>query len=184
MFEVTVTAQVAFSRIDGGGTRRVRLADGTVLEFSRYPKRFEELPPEVAADPYLVKREVSASAEVATTPTDAPTGAAPAGDPDLQGDNKKGDRVQLVGPDGAPITDAYLAGLDYAGLVKLAKGLDINPFGKKKDDLREQLSALVAACHAAVGGASLADCLAAGGASLADCLTDGASSSTPPAPKD
>ena len=153
MFEVTVTAQVAFTRIDGGGTRRVRLADGTVHEFSRYPKRLEELPPEVAADPYLVTREVDAE-----TPPE--TGS------ETPGTKKKGDRVQIsaspaplsalaliAGPalvvEGGQIIGVDFAKLEYPALVKFAKDLQFNPFGKKKDELREALAAHIAANYVA-----------------------------------
>lgn len=152
MFEVTVTAQVAFSRIDGGGTRRVRLADGTVLEFSRHPRRFEELPPEVVADPYLVKRAIDASGAKSrvVTETDPPT--APSAPPAAPSTEKKGDRVQISTVplvDGIPVTDLDLSGWGYPELVKLAKDLDLSPFGKKKDELRAEIVAHVAAHYVA-----------------------------------
>ncbi len=149
MFEVTVTAQVAFSRIDGGGTRRVRLADGTVLEFSRHPQRFEELPPEVVADPYLIKRSIDASGAKARIVTET---AAPTVPPAPPATEKKGDRVQISTVplvDGIPVTDLDLSGWGYPKLVKLAKELELSPFGKKKEELREEIAAHVAANYVA-----------------------------------
>lgn len=149
MFEVTVTAQVAFSRIDGGGTRRVRLADGTVLEFSRHPQRFEELPPEVVADPYLIKRSIDASGAKARIVTET---AAPTAPPAPPATEKKGDRVQISTVplvDGIPVTDLDLSGWGYPELVKLAKDLELSPFGKKKEELREEITAHVAANYVA-----------------------------------
>lgn len=148
MIEVRVNAQVAFSRIDGGGTRRVRCADGTVHVFSSVPQLFAELPPEIAADPYLLKRTV---AEAAPTPEgEKPDTGAPT-------DNKKGDRVQIAGDppaplvetaplvDGVPIADIDFSAFTYPALVKLAKDMGVAFHGKKKDDLREELRAHVVA---------------------------------------
>lgn len=157
MIEVRVNAQVAFSRIDGGGTRRVRCADGTVHVFSSVPQLFAELPPEVAADPYLTKRQVAEAAPgtpaTPATPATAPESSGPA-------DNKKGDRVQVAGDpppataqlappaplvDGVPIADVDLDGLAYPALVQLAKDMGVATHGKKKDDLREELRAEIVA---------------------------------------
>jgi hypothetical protein len=60
MHEVIVSAAVAKSRGDGTGTRRRTIWRGTAreetVEFSRTPSYFDELPPEVAADPELIVR--------------------------------------------------------------------------------------------------------------------------------
>ena len=114
MFEVTVSRDVAFTRIDGGGTRRVRCADGTVHEFSRFPKLLEVLPPEVAADRHLVTREVSA--QIPMKPA-ASTG---------------GDCVQL--------TAGEVENLDYPALLAAVKSFGLDAKGRK-EDLRERLLA-------------------------------------------
>lgn len=78
MFRVTVDAEVANTREDGTGVRRVRIYKGQARErlviLSRQPTDFAELPPEIAADTHLIV-EVGASPKAA-----APEPLAPAGD--------------------------------------------------------------------------------------------------------
>lgn len=72
MYRVTVDAEVANTRENGTGVRRVRIYKGQARErlviLSRTPTDFAELPPEIAADEHLIVEVVPSSKVVPESP--------------------------------------------------------------------------------------------------------------------
>lgn len=61
VYEVVVTPQVAQTRSDGTGSRRVWIGEGDdriLLEFTRAPTYLAEVPVEIEQDPHLLVKEV------------------------------------------------------------------------------------------------------------------------------
>lgn len=103
MHAVTVSAAIAKTRSDGTGTRRRTIWRGTkreeTVELSRQPLYFDELPPEIAADPELIVRTFEPAEPVNET------------EPEPEGDGSS------------------LAALSYVGLRKLAAELGCSVMG-------------------------------------------------------